>query len=105
MPPGPASPASMPRIRNTSRSGAPNRIATRLDRMPASTSSAPSRKVIATVSREVIALDDLLIWRRPARWHDAGGPQSAKWIVGRNRFIALLAEAEGIARFGEADGA
>src|SRR5580700_11282729 len=97
----------MPRIRNTSRSGAPNRIATRLDRMPASTRSAPSRMPILTVSREAIALTDRThrFPGVPARWHDGRGPQSAKWIVGRNRFIAPLGEAEGIAPFGEADGA
>ena len=38
MPPGPPSPASMPTRRKTSSNGAPKRSATRLDRMPASTS-------------------------------------------------------------------
>src|SRR5437879_5100713 len=52
MPPGPASPASMPTIKNTSSSGAPKRIAMRLDRMPANTSSAPSRMPMLTASRE-----------------------------------------------------
>src|SRR5215470_6828438 len=51
MPPGPESPASMPTTRNTNRSGAPKRMATRLDRMPVSTSSAPSRIVMLTASR------------------------------------------------------
>src|SRR5262245_3205003 len=51
MPPGPESPASMPTRRNTNRSGAPKRMATRLDRMPASTSSAPSRIMMLTASR------------------------------------------------------
>src|SRR5215467_4031677 len=51
MPPGPDSPASMPTRRNTNRSGAPKRMATRLDRMPVSTSSAPSRIMMLTASR------------------------------------------------------
>src|SRR5690348_11007216 len=50
MPPGPDSPASMPRMRKTRRSGAPKRSATRLDRMPASTRMAPSRIERLTVS-------------------------------------------------------
>jgi len=41
--PGPESPASMPINRNTSKSGAPKRSASRLDRMPAITRTAPRR--------------------------------------------------------------
>src|SRR3977135_3909138 len=59
MPPGPLSPASMPRIRNTSSSGAPNRIATRLDMMPASTNSEPSRMPMLSASRAAMVCDSL----------------------------------------------
>ena len=64
--------------------------------MPASTRSAPSRMPILTVSREAIGLTDFLILCRSARWHDDRDPQSAKWIVGRDRFIARPGEAEGL---------
>src|SRR5215212_1169672 len=65
MPPGPPSPASIPRRRNTSSSGAPKRSATRLDMMPASTRTAPSRIAMLTVSSEAIA-DDYISARRNA---------------------------------------
>src|SRR5215204_6228531 len=43
MPSGPASPATMPTRRKISSNGPPKRKATTLDRMPASTSSAPKK--------------------------------------------------------------
>src|SRR6266849_406634 len=76
MPPGPASPASMPTIRNTSSSGAPNRIATRLDMMPASTSSAPSRMPILMVSSEAMVRESSspLVMRTRRAATDKYGP-------------------------------
>ena len=50
--PGPASPASMPISRNTSSSGAPKRSASRLDRMPAMTRTAPRRMAMLTELRD-----------------------------------------------------
>src|ERR1700732_828631 len=46
----------MPISRNTSSNGAPKRSAKRLDRMPAMTSTAPSRMVMLTESRELMGL-------------------------------------------------
>src|SRR5262249_40475863 len=57
MPPGPASPAIMPTIRNTRSSGAPKRIATKLDIMPARTSRAPSRMPMLIASRAAIGCE------------------------------------------------
>ena len=54
MPPGPDSPASTPTARKISSSGAPNRSATRLDRMPVRTSTAPSRMTILIDSSAAI---------------------------------------------------
>ena len=69
MPPRPDSPASMPTRRNTSSSGAPKRSATRLDMMPASTSTAPNRMVMLTVSSDAMgALHHS--WRRDAERND-----------------------------------
>src|SRR3954468_12967482 len=50
----------MPTTRNTSSRGAPKRVATRLDMMPASTRSAPSRMPMLSVSRRVIACDCMI---------------------------------------------
>src|SRR5579872_3685091 len=44
----------MPMMRNTSSSGAPKRSASRLDRMPAMTRTAPSRMAMLTESREAM---------------------------------------------------
>src|SRR5689334_12449325 len=44
----------MPIARNTSSSGAPKRSASRLDRMPAITKTAPRRMAMLTASREVM---------------------------------------------------
>src|SRR5262249_8243679 len=52
--PGPASPAIMPTIRNTRSSGAPKRIASKLDMMPARTRRAPSRMPMLIVSSAAI---------------------------------------------------
>ena len=60
MPPGPDSPASMPTSRKTSSSGAPKRSATRLDMMPASTSSAPSRMAMLTGVERLPSLRQIL---------------------------------------------
>src|SRR5262245_11451695 len=54
MPPGPPSPASIPTSRKTSSSGAPNRNAIRLDRMPVRTSKLPSNMARLTASSELI---------------------------------------------------
>src|SRR5438128_6664400 len=50
----------MPMNRKTSSSGAPKRSASRLDRMPAMTSTAPRRIAILTESREAISPDKSL---------------------------------------------
>src|SRR5215468_3508515 len=57
IPPGPDSPASMPTRRKTTSRGAPNRSATRLDKMPASTSSAANMMVRLTVSSAAMTRD------------------------------------------------
>ena len=54
IPPGPYSPASMPISRNTSNSGAPKRSASRLDRIPAITRTAPRRMAMLTESSDVM---------------------------------------------------
>src|SRR5262249_52804597 len=58
--PGPASPAIMPTIRNTRSSGAPKRIATKLDMMPARTRTAPSRMPMLIVSSAAIVYESRL---------------------------------------------
>ena len=58
--PGPESPASMPISRNTSSSGAPKRSASRLDRIPAITRTAPSRMAMLTESREAMHLSQII---------------------------------------------
>src|SRR5262245_30024489 len=77
MPPGPFSPARTPTRRKTSNSGAPNRIATRLDRMPARTSTLPSKITRLTLSREPIARISFC-YRRVSR--ASGQPQTSPQI-------------------------
>src|SRR5579872_4064619 len=91
MPPGPPSPASMPTSRNTSSSGAPKRIAIRLDRMPASTSRLPSRMAILTVSSEVMR-ESLAVYNRASRRTISENSSSSK------RHLIATLERENLAR-------
>src|SRR6266700_976198 len=62
----------MPIARNTSSSGAPKRSASRLDRMPAITRTAPSRMAMLTESREAIHLPVTNRWQsvgKSLEWH------------------------------------
>src|SRR4029450_864428 len=66
MPPGPPSPASIPKSRKTSSRGAPKRSAIRLDRMPVRTSRLPNSIARLTASSELIASISLR-YRRVSR--------------------------------------
>src|SRR6185437_740080 len=71
--PGPESPARMPMNRNASSSGAPKRSASRLERMPAITRTAPSRMAMLTWSRDAMRFrrgDTKWLALHPYRRHD-----------------------------------
>src|SRR5580765_5387982 len=97
MPPGPFSPASMPTKRKTSSSGAPKRIAIRLDRMPASTSKLPSNMTRLTLSSEPIARISFC-YRRVSR--ASGQPQTSSQTAKRSkRHLVTALERQDFTRF------
>src|SRR5262249_34510836 len=87
----------MPTTRNTSSNGAPNRSATRLDRMPASTSNAPNMMVRLTASSAAIGHSRECVMR-PAvsTGFDGGSIAEIARILQRSReFLSLPVFGEG----------
>src|SRR6476620_4661143 len=97
MPPGPFSPAKTPTRRKTSSSGAPKRIAIRLDRMPARTSTLPSNMTRLTLSSYPIARISFC-YRRVSRasGQPQTSPQAAKWS---KRHLVAALERQDLTRF------